>query len=687
MIFSIGFIEDFQKIPIYYSNLIKKYTDRYINLVKKQLQLIKSLSYKVKLEFFHLLKNIDIPFQIVFDKIDKLVKKFEALLLSISFKYQEILRELKQKSNETRAKILTAIKIELSKTWTEVLDHLRSVQMIEDMFKLYKDTYKWVTENVTQQFFHLLKEGRRIYEEHFSFLDELSENLKNQIMKTKMKTEDIIMEVLSFPFMKYMLSLSEAIVTFSKDTINLHLKSYNLRSLMEVILSRVNVYISTTVRLIDFWYNSGSLLTYKFEYDSRSYIRYKQVLPIYWSNFGEMPSFLMIGSSPEETTFDMTLFYIQAHDFVRELLTAISTRSLLPPFSATAMIVGDNQIQTFDGRQYTFTANCSYLLLKDFNHERFSVVANFENSIRRSIDVKFGNNEFKMKREGKILWNRKLTDLPIIHQETYIAREGNKLTILNEKGLRISCNIISHVCIFKISGWYFGKVGGLLGVYDNEASNDLMTSELMIADEAEDFLETWKTESLCAEGSVVVPRKALSEWDRKKCIDMFRSDSSRLTPCFGTVDPEPYLQMCFEQMSFMRQNPAFAKGFCQVAGAYIEYCKVNNVEMWLPGECYSCPVPDQAPIRGMGFWDFLNNTAPKNSDVVLVLQHGPCIDKFDFKTIINLVESSLQDEVLTNNRYSVIGFGGPGQLQEPHSFTSLGDIFTQVDYIPETINR
>ena len=140
-------------------------------------------------------------------------------------------------------------------------------------------------------------------------------------------------------------------------------------------------------------------------------------------------------------------------------------------------------------------------------------------------------------------------------------------------------------------------------------------------------------------------------------------------------------------MSFIRQNPVFAKGFCQVAGAYIEYCKVNNVEMWLPGECYSCPVPDQAPVRGMGFFDFLNNTAPKNSDVVLVLQHGPCIDKFDFKTMIKLVESSLQDEALTNNRYSVIGFGGPGQLQEPHSFTSLGDIFTQVGHIPETINR
>ena len=63
------------------------------------------------------------------------------------------------------------------------------------------------------------------------------------------------------------------------------------------------------------------------------------------------------------------------------------------------------------------------------------------------------------------------------------------------------------------------------------------------------------------------------------------------------------------------------------------------------------------------------------------------INDFDFKTILQLVESSLQDEFLTRNLYTVIGFGGPGQLHEPHTFTSQGDIFNQVDSIPETINR
>ena len=685
--FSKDFIKDFQRIPIYYSNMIRKYTEKYINLAKKQLHSIKTLSYKVKVDFFKFMKNIDIIFRSSSELLDKLIKKFQDLLASISFKYQKILSDIKQKSKETKKKIFKAIKTELEKTLKEILYHLRSMQVFKDMLDFVQETFSWITEKFGANIKQLIKEARKFYHLYFSFLDEHIENLKNQFVKSKIIAEDIIKEILSYPFMKYMMSLSEALVSFTKDNMNFYLKSYNLRTLMEMILSRVNVYISTTVRLIDFWYNSGYLLTYTFEYDSRSFIKYKQVFPIYWNSFGEMPSFMMINSAQEETNFDITLFYMQAHNFVRELLTAISTRSLLPPFSATAMIVGDNQIKTFDGRHYTFSANCSYLLLKDFNHERFSVVANFESKIRKSITVNIGNDEFKVKKEGKILWNRQQIDLPLLHRETYISREGNKLFIINEKGLKISCNIISQVCIFKISGWYFGKVGGLLGVYDNEPSNDLMTSEMLITKRAEDFLETWKKDSMCSEGPVVVASKTLSEWDRRKCIEIFGMDTSPLTPCFGTVDPKPYLQMCFEQMSFMKQNPVFAKGFCQVAGAYIEYCKENSVEMWLPGECYNCHIPDGSPIRGGQFWDFFNNTAPKNTDIVLILQHGPCIDDFDFKTILQLVESSLQDEVLTRNLYTVIGFGGPEQLHEPHTFTSQGDIFNQVDSIPETINR
>ena len=43
-----------------------------------------------------------------------------------------------------------------------------------------------------------------------------------------------------------------------------------------------------------------------------------------------------------------------------------------------------------------------------------------------------------------------------------------------------------------ISGWYFGKTGGLLGIYDNEPSNDWMTPERDVVDDIKTFATSWQ---------------------------------------------------------------------------------------------------------------------------------------------------------------------------------------------------
>ena len=226
--FSKDFIKDFQRIPIYYSNMIRKYTEKYINLAKKQLHSIKTLIYKVKVDFFKFMKNIDIIFRSSSDLLDKLIKKFQDLLASISFKYQKILSDIKQKSKETKKKIFKAIKTELEKTLKEILYHLRSMQVFKDMLDFVQETFSWITEKFGANIKQLIKEARKFYHLYFSFLDEHIENLKNQFVKSKIIAEDIIKEILSYPFMKYMMSLSEALVSFTKDNMNFYLKSYNL---------------------------------------------------------------------------------------------------------------------------------------------------------------------------------------------------------------------------------------------------------------------------------------------------------------------------------------------------------------------------------------------------------------------------------------------------------------------------
>ena len=277
----------------------------------------------------------------------------------------------------------------------------------------------------------------------------------------------------------------------------------------------------------------------------------------------------------EPTSFDITFFYIQAHNFFRELFKAIATRTLFPPFAATALIIGDNQVKTFDNKYYRFSGDCDYILTKDFNQRRFSVVANYENQVRKSITIQFEKDLIKIYRSGTMLRNKKVLELPVSFQDTYIHREGNKVTYTNHRGLIIICNLVHHVYTVKISGWYFGRVGGLLGVYDNEFSNEFMTPNRTIANSVGEFVGSWRSPQDCVDNKFEIPQNEPTEWDREKCRELFEIDTSHLFPCFEIVDPKPFKEVCLEESKWFGNVTNPDRGFCQIVSSYIESCKVT----------------------------------------------------------------------------------------------------------------
>lgn len=384
-------------------------------------------------------------------------------------------------------------------------------------------------------------------------------------------------DLTSDPFFIHCLALNNEILEMTKETAIFYLKDYNLRRLFELSLARMNVYLSTAIRLFDFWYQSSHLLTYTFSFvpESGSLI-YVQTLPIYWTSLRQLPSFMNLFSTLEEpTTFDITVFYIQAHNFFREFFKALTSRTLLPPFAATAFIIGDNQVKTFDGKYYSFSGNCNYLLTKDFNHGRFSVVANYENGRRKSITIKFEEDEINIHRDGKVHRNNRLLELPVSFQDTYIHREGNRVSYSNKRGLILICNLVHQVCSLKISGWSFGKVAGLLGLYDNELSTEFMRPNRTRAFNVEDFISSWKSPTDCVDTDNEILYDEPSEWDLKKCGELFGNVTSHLFPCFEIVDPNPYKELCLRQMDLMKHSQESSRGFCQIASSYIESCKVT----------------------------------------------------------------------------------------------------------------
>ena len=106
----------------------------------------------------------------------------------------------------------------------------------------------------------------------------------------------------------------------------------------------------------------------------------------------------------------------------------------------------------------------------------------------------------------------------------------------------------------------------------------------------------------------------------------------------------------------------------------------------MPGECFSCNVAGKPLIRGGGFTDFYSGSAPRDSDVMIVVQQGKCIENMKFKTLLQLVESSLVENKIRNNQYTVVGYGGQGELLEPHSYTAGGKIFNNYLTVLQAFN-
>jgi hypothetical protein len=72
--------------------------------------------------------------------------------------------------------------------------------------------------------------------------------------------------------------------------------------------------------------------------------------------------------------------------------------------------------------------------------------------------------------------DRRVVELPQTFLHTHIRREGSTLILENSEGLRVVCNAAFDVCSVTVSGWYFGKTGGLVSSRSNPTTYNATNS-------------------------------------------------------------------------------------------------------------------------------------------------------------------------------------------------------------------
>jgi hypothetical protein len=177
-------------------------------------------------------------------------------------------------------------------------------------------------------------------------------------------------------------------------------------------------------------------------------------------------------------------------------------------------------------------------------------------------------------------------ELPVaVDSQTWIKHTGERIIIHSELGIEVECNFHYDVCIIELSGWYFGKTGGLLGTFDYEPSNDISFPNGTAAHTIEEFANSWRVGSAqchsvnhAALPTYTPTSEELQASNSNQCTAYFGDQLSPLRRCFSQVETDPFYQMC---LSDLAKNT----GVCTSVAAYVSQCRRASVDIRMPQKC------------------------------------------------------------------------------------------------------
>jgi len=314
-------------------------------------------------------------------------------------------------------------------------------------------------------------------------------------------------------------------------------------------------------------------------------------LPIEWNGFNELPKFEQLhlyeqakDHANEIASLDKYRYYLM--DTFYDITNNISLASVLPPFSAYGMMIGKYHYITFDKKFYSFTGmqDCSYLLANDFITSQFSVFVTYKTEnreiVKKSLTILIEGHHIVISSNKQVTIDGQTVELPVaVGIQTWIKHNGERVVVHSELGIEVECNLHYDMCAIELSGWYFGKTGGMLGTFDYEPSNDLSLPNGTATHTIEAFADSWRVGSAQFQ-SVTSPAihtyppsfEEFQASDRNPCTVYFEDQASPLHRCFSQVETGPFYEMC------LSEYPS-STGVCTSVAAYASQCRRTNVEI------------------------------------------------------------------------------------------------------------
>ncbi|OWF42298.1 uncharacterized protein LOC110461288 [Mizuhopecten yessoensis] len=167
----------------------------------------------------------------------------------------------------------------------------------------------------------------------------------------------------------------------------------------------------------------------------------------------------------------------------------------MPPFDAFGTVEG-NTFTTFDGKTFQFNGRCSYVLAGDYMDGNFSIVLDYMGKQKIRVIITTIKHAVQLLPKNKLRVDGAIVEMPYHDEDITVVNEGDDVTVRGH-GFTVRHNVPSDVYEIGLSGWYYGKTGGLLGTYDNERHNDMMMPSRQLANDVTSFADTWEVNDRC----------------------------------------------------------------------------------------------------------------------------------------------------------------------------------------------
>ncbi|XP_037069874.1 apolipophorins-like [Pollicipes pollicipes] len=414
----------------------------------------------------------------------------------------------------------------------------------------------------------------------------------------------------------------------------------------------------------------------------RGYISFVQILPMPWYGFYQSPVWeelpelqkirriRSLTKSSDWTLYDIAIAYWPGSN----------PMEWVPPFKGHAVLSGSSTFVTFDGRLYSFQADCTYLLAADLLDDRFAVEATFRRhgSVTKTISVTAGGHTIRLGGvDGfRITADDQPAEAPLDLGELRVTRAGDTVSVLLPGWMELHCNQGSDVCSLEISRWLFGRTGGLFGTHDNEPYTDLESPDHLRASGAL-FASSWALHKCRRPAHIVEPGAAAPETVSVRtakrsdgfCWGLLGAPQSEYRACHRLVDPAPFLTACQQQGDENR---------CVAVRAYVEACRHRGWPLKMPNKCVQCEIDGKPVFEGRTVR--VQGETPA-TEVVFIVEAKQCNANITARRsigrLVNSLSIALRLEKFATTKFAVVVFGGDGVQDQPQVLTVNGQIFSR----------